>query len=289
MVFKKEIRISSKKSIKGKIAQQTGLIFILPALLSYGIKLMPESPISMLLAYVSLVAFGSVVISIFYFIFFYKTEANKIDSGAPSTKTESAEIVEDQNNKKMLSNLFRINLGLEKQWWHRLGKIWLAVIITAIIVGGTVYYVLREKSPQASGSKIENVSFSKSSKEYALLGREVWSAFECSAWASKDSDAKEAERLFLFAYDQGKLFLGALIADKIDREDISQEVPIGVTMVLQGPSEEFILGRIYDAAQEEALRDVLKTGNEFNLEDLQNSIAGNKFRDGNCQLIGKEL
>jgi len=77
------------------------------------------------------------------------------------------------------------------------------------------------------------------------MGREILSAFNCSAWASKTNDSKETERLFLFGYKQGQKFLGALKAEKIKQEDISQEVPIGVTMLLQGPSEEFILGRIF--------------------------------------------
>lgn len=166
-------------------------------------------------------------------------------------------------------------------------KIGLAVIITAIVVGGAVYYFAGAKNPESASPKKENSSFTQSSKEYAVMGREVWSAFECSAWASKVDDLKEAERLFMFGYEQGQKFLGALKAEKIKQEDISQEVPIGVTLLLQGPSEEFILGRIYETAQTEALDEVFKTGNEYNSEELQKSIAGNKFRDGNCQLIGK--
>lgn len=166
-------------------------------------------------------------------------------------------------------------------------KIGIAVVITAIIVGGTSYYFWGNKNSETENPKQENTVFTQSSKEYAVMGREVWSAFECSAWASTTNDSKEAERLFMFGYKQGQKFLGALKAEKITQEDISQEVPVGVTWLLEGPTEEFILGRILENAQEEALSEVFKTGNEFNSEELQKSIAGNKFRDGNCQLIGK--
>lgn len=168
-------------------------------------------------------------------------------------------------------------------------KIILAVIITAVVVGGSVYYLWGNKNLETASPKQENTAFSQNSKEYAVMGREVWSAFGCSSWASKVDDSKEAERLFMFGYEQGQKFLGALKAEKIKQEDISQEVPIGVTLLLQGPNEEFILGRIFENAQEEALNEVFYTNydrNNLNPEALQKSIAENKFRDGNCQLIG---
>lgn len=75
MVFKKEVRISSKRSIKGRVAQRVGLIFLVPAILSYVSKLIPESSLSVILVYVSLVGYGVAIISILYFIFFYKDKS----------------------------------------------------------------------------------------------------------------------------------------------------------------------------------------------------------------------
>lgn len=75
MVFGKEVRISSKRSIKGPIAQKIGLIFLVPALLSFLLKLIPNSPLSVILAVVILAGYGIAVISIFYFIFFYKSDS----------------------------------------------------------------------------------------------------------------------------------------------------------------------------------------------------------------------
>ncbi len=73
MVFKKEVRISSKRSIKGKIAQRIGLIFLAPAILSYLLRLIPESPLSVILAYITLAGYGVAIISILYFVFLYKS------------------------------------------------------------------------------------------------------------------------------------------------------------------------------------------------------------------------
>lgn len=169
-------------------------------------------------------------------------------------------------------------------------KVGLTIIITAIVVGGVVYYFTGAKNPESASQKKENTSFNQSSKEYAVMGREAWSAFVCSSWASKVDDSKEAERLFMFGYEQGKKFLGAVRAEKITEEDFRQEVPIGVSMLLAGPNDDFILGVISADAQEDALKEVFYTNydqSKLNPNDLQKSIAGNKFRNGNCQLIGK--
>lgn len=75
MIFKKEVKISSKKSIKGKVAQKIGLIFIIPAILSYILKLIPENPINIFLIYIIITGYAVAIISIFYFIFFYKIKS----------------------------------------------------------------------------------------------------------------------------------------------------------------------------------------------------------------------
>lgn len=161
------------------------------------------------------------------------------------------------------------------------------IAIIFLLIGLVIAYFVKTKAPATISPKIENSSFNQSSKDYAVMGLETWTAFECSSLASKVDDSKEAGRLFIFGYEKGKKFIGALKAEKIKQEDIDQKVPIGVIMLLQGPSEEFILGRIYSFAEEEALGEVFKTDNEFNSSELQKSIAENKFRESNCQLIGK--
>lgn len=169
-------------------------------------------------------------------------------------------------------------------------KIGFTIIITAIIVGGISYYFWGNKNLETAkkvSQNQESVVFNMSSKEYAVMGREIWNVIQCSSWASINNDVKEQERLFSFGYEKGQKFLGALKAEKIKQDDVSSEVPIGVTMLLQGPTEEFILGRIFEAAQEEALDEVFKTGDELNSYEMQKIIAADKFHDGNCQLVGK--
>lgn len=170
-------------------------------------------------------------------------------------------------------------------------KIGIAILITAIVVGGFVYYFTDLKASQETSiTKQENSPYNRDSKEYAVMGRELWSAFSCSTWASHFEDQKEAERLFHFGYERGKIFLDAARAGKITDEDFSHEVPIGIGMSLAGPNNDFILGTISANAQEAALKEVFYSNydrSKINSENLQKIIAKNKYLDGNCQLIGK--
>lgn len=148
----------------------------------------------------------------------------------------------------------------------------------------------KKSDTKAVKTEQENTVLNQSSDEYALMGKKLLIAFNCSTWADKIDDKNEAERLFLFGYEQGQKFLNALKAEKIKQEDISQKVPIGVAFLLQGPSNEFILGRIFQSAQNEALEDVFYTNYDrknLHSEDLQKSIASGKFQKGNCQFLGK--
>jgi len=123
----------------------------------------------------------------------------------------------------------------------------------------------------------------QSSEQYAVMARAVWSAFECSSLAAESGDHKEQKRLFMFGYNQGKVFIAAVQAGKVKRKDLSSNAPIGVLVRLEGPSPDFMLGRIYEGAQDDALNDVYHVGNS----DKDNKLAAsNKFTTKNCQLIG---
>ncbi len=128
----------------------------------------------------------------------------------------------------------------------------------------------------------------ESSKELALMGRETWSAFICSALAENSNDFKEQERLFTFGYKQGLKFIDALKSEKIKKEDISNEVPMGVLMRLEGPTPDFMLGRVNEAALESVVENVFNAGETFKLDKAREATAKKEFRKRNCQLIGKK-
>lgn len=126
----------------------------------------------------------------------------------------------------------------------------------------------------------------QSSPELAAMGLATWSAFECSTLAAKTKNAKEQERLFLYGYRQGQTFIAAVRAGKIDRKDLSSVVPVFVMLLLEGPTTDFMLGRIYEYAQRNVLKDVLTTEQELNTDDVQTRLAQSKFLKANCGLIG---
>jgi hypothetical protein len=126
----------------------------------------------------------------------------------------------------------------------------------------------------------------QSSREYAIMARSAWSAFECSSLASQMKDPQEQQRLFMYGYKQGLAFISALQAKKIQQSDMSSIPPVGMLWLLEGPTPDFMLGRVYEAAQDYALKDVFKTGEHVNSTEAQKTIAQNEFSKKNCRLIG---
>lgn len=129
-----------------------------------------------------------------------------------------------------------------------------------------------------------SAAFAGESEDFAKMGRAAWAAFECSSLASVLEKPKDQERLFRFGYEQGKEFLNAVQAGRITAQDLRSIAPSGLLMVAQGPTADFILGRVFESAQENALKDVI-TNESVLHKDLQQSIASHKFISGNCEVI----
>lgn len=137
------------------------------------------------------------------------------------------------------------------------------------------------------GFLVVNLAKSEDSRDFAMMGQASWSAFECSSLAAESKNLQEQERLFLFGYEQGQKFIAAVEAEKIQQDDLSKEVPMIMLLLLEGPSPDFMLGRIYQMAQDSALEDVYKTGGRFNSDEMKEALAENMFSKANCKLIGK--
>ena len=92
--------------------------------------------------------------------------------------------------------------------------------------------------------------WAESSKDNARRGKAVWSAFECAALANTVELPEERIRLFTFGYGQGQKFIAAWEAAKIQDVDVRKEVPMVVMWLLDGPSPDFVLGRLYERASD---------------------------------------
>lgn len=120
------------------------------------------------------------------------------------------------------------------------------------------------------------------------LARASWSAFECSALARHMGDSDEVHRLFEYGFRAGKQFLEATEAGRIDNEAAQATVPVGFLWVSAGPTHDFIMGRVYERAVENAVEDVLATTQGlFPDESLRRLRAENGYSSRNCALLGR--
>lgn len=122
----------------------------------------------------------------------------------------------------------------------------------------------------------------------------MWSAFQCSTLAGVAADQEQSERLFMVGYEAGQRFYSALVAGSIPESDFHSKVPIGVGLVSQGPTTEFIIGRVFGASQTDALDKIWKQdGNGLPLpeaewifdEELRKSKASLMYVRSNCDLL----
>lgn len=124
------------------------------------------------------------------------------------------------------------------------------------------------------------------SKAYAKMGDAALNGFECSYLAAMAGNKEQQKRLFLFGYKQGKAFISAVRAKKVKQSDLDSETPMMVFFALQGPTSDFMLGRLYESAQNDVLKDVFKSVSPLNALRESKTVAANEFRKRNCDLIG---
>ena len=128
----------------------------------------------------------------------------------------------------------------------------------------------------------------------ARAARVMWSAFECFQFAQMSADRGNAKRLFELGYGAGQRFLTALEAGEISEEEARATVPIGVTFLLGGPTHDFIIGRVFEAATGKAYDSIVKES-ELGLtlpvdewiqdDELRRSRAQLHYLRGNCDAL----
>jgi hypothetical protein len=92
----------------------------------------------------------------------------------------------------------------------------------------------------------------------------------------------------------GRRFVEAARAGHITPEDIRTTVPIFVALSLEGPSDEFVLGRLYEITTTDAYEAVVRRDDDGNLrapqdyvmdDGLRAALAQNLIRTRNCSLL----
>ncbi len=121
---------------------------------------------------------------------------------------------------------------------------------------------------------------------YVIMAQSAWSAFQCSVLAEKANNMAEQKRLFEYGYAQGKKFIAALDAGNAKKDDVPGAAPFSMLLLVRGPTPDFALGRIFEAALRAALEDVFAANDAYASEGMQQSAATREFWKRNCSLIG---
>jgi hypothetical protein len=125
------------------------------------------------------------------------------------------------------------------------------------------------------------------------LGRVMWSAFSCGIYAEMSGNISEQERLFEVGITAGRNFVDGIRNKTITDTEV-RKAPIGVLMRMNGPSTDFIIGRIFEAAAEDAFDRVAKEDSrDFPIYDptkwaddeLKVIRAKKKYQNSKCILI----
>lgn len=123
--------------------------------------------------------------------------------------------------------------------------------------------------------------------------RIMWSAFSCAVYAEISGNNKEHERLFEVGYKAGKAFVDG-VRNKTIAEAEVKEAPVGVLWHMGGPTTDFVVGRVFEAASEDAYDEVVKEDSsgapildplKWADDELKVVRAKNKFQSANCTLV----
>ena len=126
--------------------------------------------------------------------------------------------------------------------------------------------------------------------------RIMWSAFSCSTFAEMSGNTSERERLFKVGYKAGRAFVDG-VKKKTLPETEAKDAPIGVLMRMSGPTTDFVIGRIFEAATDDAYDKVVKEDSsgmpildpsKWADDKLKVIKAQNEYQNANCTLIRSE-
>jgi hypothetical protein len=125
------------------------------------------------------------------------------------------------------------------------------------------------------------------------LGSLTWEAFECATFSELAGDKElpgskdEQRRLFDLGYLAGTKFLNRVKNHTAD----TSKAPVVVLLTLEGPTNDFIIGRLFEAASTDAFNKVKNDNAGVPLQgpEIDDQIraldAGKRYRQANCQLL----
>lgn len=122
------------------------------------------------------------------------------------------------------------------------------------------------------------------SKQLALEGLRLWAAFHSAVFAEVAGEKDMQAKLFEIGLRAGRKFLAAVDAKKISQDDANSTVPTVVLLTAQGPTHDFILGRIWEIASQDAY-DQFKVKDGVMGKEEMKMIAQRELRKANAELL----
>lgn len=127
----------------------------------------------------------------------------------------------------------------------------------------------------------------------ARSGRRAWDAFQCAGFAATMHDKEAFDGVFARGFSTAHVFLDALQKERIKRAHFEKEIPSPMRASLEGPSADFVVGRVYQTALESAVHAVETGAAALNRDRkvepgsdaykaLRNDVASSLFESSGC-------
>jgi hypothetical protein len=136
-----------------------------------------------------------------------------------------------------------------------------------------------------------STSSSAHATEKIHLGSKIVASFECYIYAGMSQKKEEAKRLFELGLEAARSFVDALRHREFSDALIHKYVPLDVITRVQGPSTDFIVGRIFEGTSNRAFDKVTKGGGVGSQQKLvedpseRKMVAEAEFGRANCALV----
>ena len=125
----------------------------------------------------------------------------------------------------------------------------------------------------------------QSIEDVVKSGKIAYRAFECSHLASSQSDEMQKSRLFDLGLSEARKVADAYISGRISQDQLSKG-EIMATFFLDGPTPDFMAGRMYEGAGSHVwMRIKLAAGADASVMEMQR-VTANMYEDKNCDLLG---
>lgn len=132
------------------------------------------------------------------------------------------------------------------------------------------------------------IAHAETASDDGRLARLSWSAYKCVDFAARASKHDAQTRLFSIATDAGRRFIEGVKSGAITKESVDNQAPIGFLLRMEGPSADFMLGRVYSAASNEAENELMDACGQCRIgSELLKVIAANLYHQANCELLGR--